>query len=211
MARLAEGSETGLKSMCFQAWSTTTEETKHEKNTSAKTMQMQKQLQEMKKKSGAGSKSVLSRLAGSNDTGLIHMTFTAWLDDYKASKKQRDFDEVVTSSNQKFARLRTTQKGKAQNVSERAAELEQINLMMNVFMNWHSEVKMDRLIRHYSGKMENKKHQLEAVRQMFNRFANELGDISNTPRKGNRGHSRVRGEEKKSISNQAAQPAAAPA
>mmetsp|Transcript_39164 Transcript_39164/g.111054 ORF Transcript_39164/g.111054 Transcript_39164/m.111054 type:complete len:525 (+) Transcript_39164:73-1647(+) len=193
MTRFAQGSESAMRSLCFQTWASCTEELRHEREADAKKEDMQKRMQGMSAKSKEETEKLLERMKASSDSGLTSCVFTAWAEDVHLSRRARDFDEQINKADQKFATLKSAQKKKAANVAERAIELEKENLTLSVFMNWHGEVKLARVIRHYSGKMTAKKEQLEAVRQMFNKFANDLGEINQTPRTKARSQSRSKG------------------
>jgi len=54
---------------------------------------------------------------------------------------------------------------------------------MIIFMNWKTEVEIQRVISHYSGKMQGKKQQLEQVQSMFKDFSSQLEQgLANSPR-----------------------------
>merc|ERR550525_752024 len=136
----------------------------------------------MSKKSGEA-QGVLNKMAGSSDTGLVHLTFSAWQDEYKTMTKGREMEDMMQNQSEKMKSLNARVKGNANSTAERANELENDNLMMQIFMNWQTEAKVGRLIKHYSGQMDAKGKQLEAVQSMFKSFAQQLEHgISTTPR-----------------------------
>jgi len=63
-------------------------------------------------------------------------------------------------------------------------------ILYKIFQDWKTQAKLDRLIGYYGSKMDQKKHQLDAVQSMFKSFANQLeSGISTTPRSGKKGAS----------------------
>jgi len=209
MARMAEGSDESLRSMSFHGWATYVQDTKHANAVHEKSAAIQKQIEAMKSRSSDQSKSVLESMAATSDIDLLVGCFHAWADDAATERKAREVEEVIANSNQKFAMLRNAQKAKATDVKQQAIDLQKENTKMQIFMNWSLLARGNYVHRHYAGKMDSKKQQLEAVRTMFNKFATELGDISNTPRKHGHSHKRVKGESKAALPNQSA-PQAAP-
>merc|ERR1712226_1116849 len=83
----------------------------------------------------------------------------------------------------KFKSLNERMKDNAKGKAGRAIDIENDNLMMAIFMNWNIEARMQRVVAHYSGQLETKKTQLEAVQTMFQSFASQLEKgIESTPR-----------------------------
>jgi len=204
MARMAQGSDDSLKLCCFQSWAALSGEIQQEQCVNAKKAGIRKQIVDMKQKSSQQSMSVVTSLSVSTDSGLLHSMFCSWKDDVRSEKRIRDFEQQKSSVDTKFVVIRKSQKSKATRVKELAIDVQDNISVMVVFMNWQTQISVDRVSRHYGTKMDSKKHQLEAVRHMFNKFANELGDISNTPRKGARSHSRTKSD-KQPITNQSTQ------
>merc|ERR1711870_43752 len=78
------------------------------------------------------------------------------------------------------ARMKENASGKA----GRSIDIENDNWLMCCLMNWQIETRVQRVVSHYGGQLENKKHQLEAVQTMFQSFASQLEKgIESTPRK----------------------------
>merc|ERR1719171_2968451 len=75
------------------------------------------------------------------------------------------------------------QKNAANGVMSRLHRTEEEIFIDSVFQNWATESALSKVMKHYAGKMDQKKHQLEAVQTMFKSFANQLEQgIGNTPR-----------------------------
>jgi len=56
-------------------------------------------------------------------------------------------------------------------------------LVMQVFMDWYTEVRTAQVDRHYRGKMHNKEEKFEAVQSMIKSFATQLEEgIGSSPR-----------------------------
>merc|ERR1719517_127362 len=106
----------------------------------------------------------------------------------------------------RFKHLNEKMKENAKGKSGRAIDIEQDNLLMACLMNWSIETRVQRVVAHYGGQLENKKHQLEAVQSMFQSFATQLEKgIESTPRKKEKtGKSSSRNAEGKPPSNRGA-------
>merc|ERR1711972_972028 len=149
-------------------------------------------------------------MLGSGDQGLLFMIRGAWNELYKADKKEQEMDEAEQNAKLKFSEMTTRQKRIVKNVAERTNGMEEELIAAFIFNQWVTQARVDRIHRYYSGKMDTKKHQLDAVQQMFKSFATQLEQgISTTPRsqrKSNRSGSQPRGDG----SGSAARPPALP-
>jgi len=182
LLRMVDGNDGALTSLCFQTWATSMEEMRLENAYDKQTKDLEAQFKNMRAQKSGENKGVLSRFTEASDTGLVTTVFKAWSDEFKQEKRARDFQKQIDASDSRFKCMQMAQKGKAMNVSERVAELEAETMMMSAFMNWQMETKLDKVNRHYKQQMEDKKGQLDFVRTLFTDFANELGDVSNSPR-----------------------------
>merc|ERR1719203_919173 len=109
-------------------------------------------------------------------------------------------EELLNAQSAKFKSLNGRMKDNAKGKAGRSIDIENDNLLMSCFMNWNIEARVQRVVSHYSGQLDNKKHQLEAVQTMFQSFASQLEKgIQSTPRKkekGGKASSRNSGEGK---------------
>merc|ERR1719436_1737291 len=123
-------------------------------------------------------------MIGSTDTGLLSMAWKVWYEDYVSEKKAKEMEELMNAESAKFKSLNARMKDNASGKATRSIDLENENLLMSVLMNWQIESRVQKVVAHYSGQLENKKHQLEAVQTMFQSFATQLEKgIESTPRK----------------------------
>merc|ERR1719420_96367 len=111
------------------------------------------------------------------------MIIVAWLDVLKEEKEARRMDELMAQNEAKFKSLNMKQKGNAKSVASRCHQQEEENMIMAFFYAWSTEARTEHVIKHYGGKLDAKKNQLDAVQTMFRSFANQLEQgIGNTPR-----------------------------
>merc|ERR1712176_1004707 len=159
------------------------EEEKKQKAFEEREEKLQKQLGEMKAKSGGSAKGVLSRVSEASTSGITGNVFVHWRDHCKTELRARNLENTIQASEAKFKSLNQKQKGNAMHAAQNAVDLEEDNYLMNIFMNWAQEVEISRVILHYSGKMKGKTEQLQQVQSMFKDFTAALEQgISNTPR-----------------------------
>merc|ERR1712072_1113824 len=124
-------------------------------------------------------------MSGSSDTGLLHLVFAAWVEEWKGGQKEREMDAMMSGHDAKFKSLNMKQKASAKSVASKCHQQEEENMMMVFFYAWSMEARTEHVIKHYSGKMDQKKQQLDSVQTMFRSFANQLEQgIGNTPRTG---------------------------
>merc|ERR1719436_249053 len=129
-------------------------------------------------------KGVLQRMTGSSASGLMFTAWKAWMEDYLNEKKAKEMENLMNSNSERFKSLNGRMKDNAKGKAGRATDLENDDLMMVCLMNWQIETRVQKVVCHYGGQLENKKHQLEAVQNMFQSFASQLEKgIESTPRK----------------------------
>lgn len=199
MARLSSGNDSSLKSMCYQAWSKGVVDLRKERYLDEQVKRSEKALREHMEKKNKEAKGVLARMTGASDTGLLHSMLQAWIEDFMQEKKARELEELMLANQDKFKSLNERQKANACGKAARAGDIEDETLIMDLFMNWVTYTRIERIVQKYSTKMESNKNQLEKVQSMFKSFANQLEQgMNNTPRTNRksdrRSSSRVSGE-----------------
>lgn len=206
MARMCAGNDSSLVSMVFQEWVKCMEQMKQDKEFEAQVKEQEEKFAQFMKTQSENAKGVLQRMTGSTDSGLVMTAFKAWMEDHLAEKKAKEMEEMMEANQAKFKSLNARAKENATAKSGRAIDIEQDNLLMTVLMNWSIEARVQRVVAHYGGQLENKKHQLEAVQSMFQSFATQLEKgIESTPRKKEKtGKSSSRNAEGKPPSNRGA-------
>mmetsp|Transcript_25268 Transcript_25268/g.58880 ORF Transcript_25268/g.58880 Transcript_25268/m.58880 type:complete len:533 (+) Transcript_25268:98-1696(+) len=183
MMRLVVANDENVRNTAFQAWVQYHDEVRKTREFEVLVKQQQDKLQDFVKKKSNEAKGVLSKMAGSSDTGLMHAALQAWVEDWKNAQKQREMEEYVQGQNAKLASYSRRAKASADTTAQRGNWMESDNVTMQIFMNWQTEARLGRLIRFYTGQMDAKGKQLEAVQTMFKSFATQLEHgISTTPR-----------------------------
>jgi hypothetical protein len=194
MARMSAGSDQALLLLCFQSWTAALAELKAEKEFEELAKKAEQQFKDFMSKKSAEARGVLDRMSGSSDTGLLHLVIEAWVEEVAASQKEKEFDEIINGQNAKFKSLNMRQKESAKSAASRAHQLQEENTIMNYFYAWSTEARMEHVIKHYGGKLDHKKHQLESVQTMFRSFASQLEQgIGNTPRSQRKSAGRSKG------------------
>merc|ERR1719231_1136928 len=81
---------------------------------------------------------------------------------------------MMAANEARFAGLTGRQKDNAMGVQQRVNEQMDLNAMLKHFSAWATDTKLERIMRHYNGKMESKKQQLQSVQHLFKNFATQL-------------------------------------
>merc|ERR1719203_1298397 len=115
----------------------------------------------MKSRTRGGATGVLGRMSDASTTGILASSFVPWRDHMRTETRARNMEETIAAQEHKFKSLNSKQKGNAKSAAQSAIELEEHNIMMNIFMNWKTEVEIQAVITHYSGKMKSKKEHLQ--------------------------------------------------
>merc|ERR1719277_77116 len=180
---MTNGNDENLITMCFTSWARNKVEEKKQKDFEEREAKLQKQLGEMKSKSGGSAKGVLSRVSEASTSGVTGNVFVHWRDHTRSEGRARNMEQTIQASESKFKSLNQKQKGNAMHAAQNAVDLEEDNYLMTIFMNWAQEVEISRVVMHYSGKMKGKTEQLQQVQSMFKDFTAALEQgLGATPR-----------------------------
>mmetsp|Transcript_62728 Transcript_62728/g.109291 ORF Transcript_62728/g.109291 Transcript_62728/m.109291 type:complete len:527 (+) Transcript_62728:99-1679(+) len=183
MTRMAAGQDKAIITLCLNAWTQALEETKKDKLLDDAVRAQEEQIAEFLKNKSEQAKGVLARVSGGTDTGVMKNCLSAWIELYKQEKQEKEMEQMIHGQNERFKSLNLKQRGNAKSVASKANRMEEENMMMVFFQAWNTDTQMERVIKHYGGKLDQKKHQLDAVQNMFKSFASQLEQgIGSTPR-----------------------------
>jgi hypothetical protein len=183
MARMSAGNDAALLTLCLQAWVAMGEELKMDKEIDALAKKAEQQYKEFMAKKNGEARGVLDRMSSGSESGLLHLVMVAWQEAWKEGKAEREMERIISEQEGKFKSLNQRQKGNAKSAASRCHASEEENMIMVFFYAWATDTATERVVRHYGGKLDQKKHQLESVQTMFRSFANQLEQgIGNTPR-----------------------------
>jgi len=196
MNRMNAGNDAALVTLCFQTWVAVGEELKKDKEIDALAKQAEAQYKEFMAKKSGEARGVLDRMSSGSDSGLCHVILTAWTEVVKEEKASREMEALMAGQEARFKSLNQNQKGNAKSIASKTHQQEEENMIMAFFYAWATEARVQRMIKHYGDKLDQKKHQLESVQTMFKSFANQLEQgIGNTPRSQRKSAGRSKGVE----------------
>merc|ERR1711865_1335084 len=199
MARMSAGNDAALINLCFTTWVQAQEELLKDKEIDALAKKAEAQYKEFMAKKRSEATGVLDRMSAGSDAGLLHLIISAWIEEWKGGKAQADMDKILNGQDERFKSLNQKQKGNAKSVASKCHQQEEENMIMVFFYAWATEAKEQHVVKVYGGKLDQKKHQLEAVQTMFKSFASQLEQgISNSPRS-KKGSGRSKGGEGSTI------------
>merc|ERR1712050_115510 len=89
MARMGAGNDEALRAMVFQAWNEFIIQYKKDKEMNDAVKAAEKKIQGFMAKQKDGAKSVLARMQGASETGLISSCFGGWKEALEESKKEQ--------------------------------------------------------------------------------------------------------------------------
>lgn len=183
MRRMAGSNDEALMGMCWGAWVTFLAEYKANKQFEDAVKTSEKQIADYMQRKAADAQGVVQRMFGATNSGLIAQAFGGWAEEWKTEKRSREMEQLMAQQEHKFKSLNLRQKGAADGTAKRTTQALDDILMMQVFMEWVTEIKVLQVDRHYRGKMSSKEEKFEAVQTMIKSFANQLEQgIGSSPR-----------------------------
>jgi len=181
MYRMAAQKDESLLALAVASWVKFVEEIRTDKELEEAVKAAEDAVKAHLAKKKAEAKSVLDRMAGGTDTGLLSLVVQNWCQTVQDEKKARELDRAMDADGSRFKAMKKLAKGKMFNVQAHADEQLNTNLMLRVIGHWQIEAKVNRVAKYYGQKMESKRKQLSSVQTLFKRFAveldNGLGDV----------------------------------
>merc|ERR1711972_983367 len=99
--------------------------------------------------------------------GLLTMCFASWVQGHVECRKDREMEEKISKQNGLLKSLQERQKGNASSVQGRVNEQQKMSLMLQCYLAWYTETKVNHVERMYSQKIEGKRRQLKSVESLF--------------------------------------------
>lgn len=184
LSRLAESVEKSLLYQVLQAWVTVKEDEKLERLHKQATEAMDARLLTLEVRAKSSVLEMMRHAFGDDlGHGYCAEVLECWHKFYLEEKRIRDTKALLESFPDKLKDLAKRQRGNALKVAAKSNAAVADAALSQVFSAWWMDVEVEKVIRYYLGKMDSKKHQLEAVQQMFKSFASQLEQgIGNSPR-----------------------------
>merc|ERR1711972_303126 len=98
LGRMNAGSDQGIMAMYFTGWVQFMAEYRKNREFEDAVKAEEKKIAEFMKQQNEGAKSVLNRMAGASETGLISQCFEGWVDVYLEQKQVNEFQEQINGS-----------------------------------------------------------------------------------------------------------------
>lgn len=174
MQRMAAANDENLIAMVFQGFVKYREIYLQDKEMEDAVKLAEAKVKEHMEKKKEEAKGVLDRMAGASDTGLLSQCITNWAQFVKDEKKDREMENLLHEQTSKFKALADRQKGSATGMQNNVNEQMKQNLVLKSFAGWQLEVKVARIDKYYTSKIEGKRKQLQSVQSLFKSFAAQL-------------------------------------
>lgn len=182
LLRLASGTDSGIMAIAWQGWVAAIKDSSEERDVEMQIKHAETSLRNRQREVAIAAKAAIMRLAVQNDGFSLTQCFTMWVSSVLKGKNLCAVERSLADQKERLQRVKGSRKQLALDGMERLNEQATDLLMMQVFMNWSSEARLGKVIRHYTGKMDTKKQQLEAVQHMFRSFAAQLEQGMSSPR-----------------------------
>jgi hypothetical protein len=174
MQRVGGKAESALRTLCFQEWVAFSAECKRNREFEDQVKAAEAEMKRVMKEKSNGARTVLSKMAGATDTGLLHSVLGVWSQWAKEESRSNELRKLSASNDAKRARLGTCAKESAFRLLERACVHRTRMLYSRVLAMWRLDCAIEKLLRHHGFKIDAKRQQLHGVQQMFRTFAQQL-------------------------------------
>jgi len=171
---MGAGNDEALRAMVFQAWNEFIIQYKKDKEMNDAVKEAEKKIQGFMAKQKDGAKSVLARMQGASETGLISSCFQGWNEVVEESKKEKYVEDMMAQKASKLGSFNSRNKMSAMSATEKVAYLQDLQLLQFCYTIIKREVKVEKAKRYFKEKNEKKKQDLIGVKGLFKNFATEL-------------------------------------
>jgi len=183
MMRMNAGSDASLVSLVWQNWCQFIAEYRKDKDFEDQVKHAERELHSFMQKKSEEARGVLDRMSSGSDAGLLKSILSNWIQFHVEDRKAREMEELVASGSVKLGSLNQKQRGAANGRVTRTNRQVELNTMAIVFDNWCLDLRVREVLKYYQSKLDGKKHQLQTVQHMFQKFAQTLEKgITETPR-----------------------------
>mmetsp|Transcript_99584 Transcript_99584/g.316106 ORF Transcript_99584/g.316106 Transcript_99584/m.316106 type:complete len:584 (+) Transcript_99584:72-1823(+) len=174
MMRMNADTEFTLLGMVFQAFVSFHLEYAKNKEMEDQVKHSEQKIAQFMASQSKGAKSVLSKMGGATDSGLVRQVFTSWKEKWDEARKEAELEAVLNSHESRLKSFSSGRKEGNMNAMDRARYHTEIGFTLRLWAAWKMYVKLESSTGHYKAKIDGKKSQLLGVQQMFRRFATEL-------------------------------------
>lgn len=130
----------------------------------------------MMEKNKDNASSVLNRMNGATESGLVELYFSEWNSYYMEAKKEQEKLDMMKKDEAKLKSLKARISGNAKNSQGRVNEQMNMMLLTKCVCGWQIEARAQNIEKYYNRKIESKRKQLQSVHSLFQSFANQLDE-----------------------------------
>merc|ERR1711920_1200672 len=181
MSRMSGGNDEALKAMTFATWNDFVKQYQKDKEMNDAVKAAEQKVKGFMAKQKEGASSVLTRMQGASETGLISSTFQGWFEIVDTAKKQEHINNIMQQKAAQMGDFNSRNKKGAMTATAKVAYLQDIQFLLWAFTVFKREIKVERARRYFKEKNEKKKQDLIGVKGLFKNFATEL---ESNPKKG---------------------------
>merc|ERR1712151_519495 len=130
MSRMSAGSDEALKAMTFATWNDFVVQYKKDKEMNDAVKSSEQKVKAMMAKQKDGASSVLTRMQGASETGLLTTCFQGWFEIMDTNKKQEYMQHVMEQKAAKMGDFNARNKKGAMSATAKVAYLHDIQFML---------------------------------------------------------------------------------
>merc|ERR1719316_2150352 len=147
MARMGASSDESLRNVCFHSWLDFHKDYLKNKEFEDQLKATEKALAEYMKNKSAGAPSVLNKMSGASDSGLLHNCLAAWQEYVKEIKEENEMAELLAAREGKFGAFGDRNKKSAMSAMDRAHQHQMVMLYLKFWSAWRMDVALSKKIK----------------------------------------------------------------
>jgi len=181
VARMNADSEGGLIGMVWAAFCQHHKDYAKDKELEEAVKAAEQKVAAMKQNQKEGATSVLQRMSGSSEAGLLSNILGEWIKSFKERKEGDNMRELLENAQGKFQSFQDRNKQGAGSAMNRAVDVQNQCVMIPIFGSWKFYERVEKAKRQGEERYKWRKGQLNTVKGLFQGFANELENTLKSP------------------------------
>merc|ERR1712193_253021 len=173
MRNLAQG-DNMLMDVCLEAWKAWLVEYKKDKETEDAVKAAEAKVAAFMKGKSEGAKGIIDRMNSATDSGLVEHVVSTWVQYYKDLKKAEEMEALINGGAARFSSFSSRNKQGAMTAGQKATAVKDYGLINHAMLLWIEVTKVERMLRYYQARVDNRKQQLQGLQGMFQNFSSQL-------------------------------------
>jgi len=174
LLRNLAASDNMLMDTCVESWKQFIIEYKKNKEVEDAVKAAEQKVAEFMKAKSEGAKGIIEKMNSATESGLCEHIMSTWATHFNDIKQAQAFELKMEANRAKMAGFNEKNKKGAMSAGQKAEKIHENALVTHAWCIWQTDTKMERVLRYYQTRIDNKRNQMDTVQTAFKDFASQL-------------------------------------